>query len=508
MQYLMGIDLGTSGIKTVLFDTKGTTIASSTKEYPLYQPANGWVEQDPNQWWDACVLSIQQVLKDSSINPADIAGIGFSGQMHGLVLLDKEGNVLRNCIIWSDGRTIRECQEITERVGAENLISISANPALTGFTAGKILWVRRHEPEIYAKVKTIMLPKDFLRYKLTGEYGSDVSDASGTNLLDVPKREWSQEILSILDIDKTLLPPLYESSDVTGAITESAAKLTGLTAGTPVVAGAADNAAAAIGTGVVSQGKAFTTLGTSGVIFSHSDEVAIDPKGRVHTFCSAVPNSWAVMSCTLAAGGSLQWLRNELFQEEMQAAEGLGIDPYQLMDQQAERIPIGADRLLFLPYLMGERSPLLDSNSRGVFFGLSGVHTKYHMLRAVLEGVMYSQRHCLDVFEEMGLSFEQMFTTGGGGKSKLWRQMMTDMYTCPVTTIDNLEGPALGAAILAGVGTGIYDSVEQAVEEIIQPGITQNPIPENTQQYYKFYEIYLSLYPALKNSFEELANLE
>lgn len=507
MNYLMGIDLGTSGTKTVLFDENGKDIASSTKEYPLYQPKNGWSEQKPADWWDACVSTIREVLEKSGVSAEKIAGIGIAGQMHGLVMLDENGEVLRPSILWNDGRTVEECHEVTQLVGAQRLIDITANPALTGFTAGKILWVRKNEPELYSKCRHILLPKDYLRYQLTGVFATEVSDASGMNLLDIAQRNWSQEVLEALDIDESYLPKVYESYEVTGAITKQVAEITGLREGTRVVGGAGDNAAAAIGTGVVQEGKAFITLGTSGVIFAHAENVQIDPKGRVHTFCSAVPGKWAVMSCTLAAGGSLQWLRNHFFTEEMIAAKGMAVDPYYIMDQQADRIPIGANRLLYLPYLMGERSPILDSNARALFFGLSAIHTKYDMLRAVMEGVIYSQKECLEILDEMGVVPNTMVATGGGGKSNLWCQIMADVLDCTVSSVANKEGPALGVAILAGVGTGVYSSVEQACEKIIAVKKETHSIRENTLKYTPYYELYKQVYPSLKDKFQLLASL-
>lgn len=508
MQYIMGIDIGTSGTKTVLFTTNGDPVASHTEEYPLYQPRNGWAEQDPQDWWNACVEGIRRVLQESQADPAQIKGIGLSGQMHGLVMLDEDGQVLRRSIIWCDGRTAKECQEITEKVGAQRLIEITANPALTGFTAGKILWVRHNEPEIYARCRHILLPKDYIRYRLTGALASEMSDASGTNLLDVPGRCWSQEILEKLEIDPSWMPKLYESPEITGTVTRETAALTGLAEGTPVVGGAGDNAAAAVGTGVVEEGKAFTTIGTSGVVFAHSDRVTIDPQGRVHTFCHAVPGCWTVMSCTLAAGLSLKWFRDTFCSAEMQAAQGMGVDPYVLMDQQADRVPIGADRLLYLPYLMGERSPLLDPDARGVFFGLSAIHNKYTMLRAVMEGVTYSLRQCLDILRGMGVVSTEMLACGGGGTSRVWRQMLADVYGCPVKTVVSKEGPALGVAILAGVGTGVWPSVQEACRQVIRTNPQQDPIPENSRRYEEVYQIYAGLYPALKESFQQLARLE
>lgn len=345
MEYVIGVDLGTSGTKTVLFTSDGTPVASKTIEYPLYQPQNGWAEQEPKDWWNAACASMKTVISQSGVNPKDIKGIGISGQMHGLVMLDKSGNVLRRSIIWCDQRTARECEEITNKVGAARLIELTANPALTGFTASKILWVRNHEPEVYEKCAHILLPKDYVRYMLTGEFATEVSDASGMQLLDVPNRSWSDEVLSKLGIDKSLLGKVYESFEVTGFVTPQAAELCGIPAGTPVVGGAGDNAAAAVGTGTVQDGIAFTTLGTSGVVFAHTDKLSIDPKGRVHTFCCAVPGAWHVMGVTQSAGLSLKWFRDNFCDAEMAAAKGMDKDPYYLMDKQAERIPIGADRL-------------------------------------------------------------------------------------------------------------------------------------------------------------------
>ncbi len=507
MKYLLGIDLGTSGTKTVLFSTDGEAVASAVVEYPLYQPQNGWAEQAPEDWWNAAVQTTRSVISQSGVDARSIAGIGISGQMHGLVMLDEKGDVLRKSIIWCDGRTGEECREITQAIGAQRLIEITANPALTGFTASKIMWVKKNEPHLYAQCAHILLPKDYIRYKLTGEFATEVSDASGMQLLDVPKRKWSDEVLAALDIDKALLGKMYESCEVTGTVTQQAADLTGLHAGTPVVGGAGDNAAAAVGTGVVQNGKAFTTIGTSGVIFAHSDEVTIDPGGRVHTFCSAVPGAWTVMSCTLAAGLSLQWFRNNFCPEEVSVASRMEVDPYYLMDIEADKAPIGANRLLYLPYLMGERSPLLDENARGAFIGLSAMHTKRDLLRALMEGVMYSQRQCLDILRGMGVSSSEMLASGGGGTSKVWRQMMADIYSLPVTTVQNREGPALGAAILAGVGAGIYPSVKQACERIIKTNPPQQPISENSRRYEPYYELYCSLYPALKQGFGTLAKL-
>jgi len=507
MTHLIGIDIGTSGTKTVLFTQTGEVVASETVEYPLYQPQNGYAEQEPKDWWMATVSSIKAVLQKSGADKASIAGIGLSGQMHGLVMLDKNGEVLRRSIIWCDQRTAKECEEITRRVGKERLIEITANPALTGFTASKILWVRNNEPDIYEKCRHILLPKDYIRYMLTGEFATEVSDASGMQLLDVTNRCWSDEVLEKLDIDKSLLGKVYESPEITGEITQKAAEMTSLKAGTIVVGGAGDNAAAAVGTGVVEDGIAFTTIGSSGVVFAHTSEISIDLKGRVHTFCCAVPGAWHVMGVTQGAGLSLKWFRDNFCQAEMETAEGMNVDSYYILDKQAEEVPIGANRLLYLPHLMGERTPHLDANARGVFFGLSAMHTKRDLLRAVMEGVSYSLKDCLSVLEEMNIAVDNMAACGGGGTSKLWRQMLADIYGCPVKTIASKEGPALGVALLAAVGAGLYESVPQACSQVIKYGSSQPPIEANTKEYAKYYSLYKEIYPNLKASFAKLGTL-
>ncbi|MGI5905603.1 MAG: xylulokinase [Candidatus Pararuminococcus gallinarum] len=507
MQYLIGIDIGTSGTKTVLFDTDGNTIVSSTVEYPLYQPHNGWAEQDPEDWWNATVQTLKDCVSKSGVNPADIKGIGLSGQMHGLVMLDENNQVIRKSIIWCDQRTGKEVEEITAKVGREKLIEITANPAITGFTAAKILWVRNNEPENYAKCRHILLPKDYIRFMLTGEYATEVSDASGMQLLDVPNRCWSDELLGLLDIDKSLLAKVYESPEITGTITAQVAAMTGLQEGTIVVGGAGDNAAAAVGTGIVEDGKAFTTIGTSGVVFAHTSDISIDPKGRVHTFCCAVPGCWHIMGVTQGAGLSLKWFRDNFCHEEIAQAEKEGVDPYYIMDNMAEKIPVGSNRLIYLPYLMGERTPHLDTDCRGVFFGLSAIHQKADLIRAILEGVSYSLRDCIEIIREMGTEINDMMACGGGGTSPLWRSMLADLFNCNVSTVNSKEGPALGVAILAGVGAGIYPSVEEGCRRVIKKNKTQAPNPDNIDKYEAFYRLYVKLYPSLKDNFKELATL-
>ncbi len=505
MQYLIGIDLGTTGTRTVLFDSQMREIASSVHEYPMHQPHNGWAEQAPEDWWQAAAEGLRDVLQTSGIKPGDIAGVGLSGQMHGLVMLDGAGQVLRPAIIWCDQRTQAQTEWMERQLTREACIQITANPPMTGFTAAKLLWVKQQEPEVYARCAQVLLPKDYIRYRLTGQYLSEVSDGAGTQMMDVPKRRWSQELMRTLGLDIGLLPPLTESQAISSSVSKEGARQTGLIEGTPVSAGAADNAAAAIGTGVVRQGQAFTTLGSSGVVYSVVDQVRIDPEGRVHTLCASVPGKWTVMSCTQAAGLSLRWLRDTVCQPEVMQAEAEGVDPYVVMTRLAQQVRPGAERLLFLPFLMGERSPHPDPNCRGVFFGLSAVHGRAQMIRAVMEGVAFSQAACVDVFGQMSVSIDSMMMTGGGARSPLWRQMLADLYGCPVSTLARDQGPAFGAAILAGVGVGLFSDLQTACDQFVSAGDSLQPDPASAAQYQPYYQLYKSLYPLMKPAFEHLA---
>ncbi len=508
MKYLIGIDIGTSATKTVLFDERCRVTASAVQEYPLYQPHNGWAEQDPEDWYRAVVSTLKAVVEKSNVNSSDIVGIGLSGQMHGLVMLDENNDVIRPSIIWCDQRTEKECGEITKLVGAERLMEITANPALTGFTASKILWVRNNEPENYGRCRHILLPKDYIRYRLTGEYATDVSDASGMQLLDVPNRCWSKEVLEKLGIDISYLGKVYESQEITGYISKEISELTGLSEGTAVVAGAGDNAAAAIGTGIVKDGRAFTTIGTSGVVYAHTSKLSVDKKGRVHTFCCAVPGCWHIMGVTQAAGLSLKWFKDNFCRDYIEKAEKLGCDVYDIINEDIENTPVGSNRLIYLPYLMGERTPHLDANCRGVFFGLSAIHTKADLLRAIMEGVSFSLTDCKDILTEMGADIKEMMACGGGGTSPVWRRILADMYDCRVKTITSKEGPALGVAILAGVGTGVFESVEAACDSFIHEKDISVPNKENHIKYNEIHKLYKELYTSLKDDYKALSRLE
>ena len=498
MKYLLGIDIGTSGTKSVLFDAYGYEIASAYCEYPMYQPKNGYAEQDPCDWWNAVASTVSKITAsvDGEIRE-NIVGIGLSGQMHSLVLLDENNEVIRPAILWCDQRTAKECAQIEEIVGKERLIDITANPALTGFTASKIMWVKNNEPYNFAKCRRILLAKDYVRFKLTGVYATEVSDASGMQLLDVKNRCWSKEVCDLLGIDTSMLADVYESCELTGRVTSYAAELLGLPAGVAVAGGAGDNAAAAIGMGVCENGRAFTTIGTSGVVFAHTDEPIIDEKGRIHTFCAAVPGTWHVMGVTQAAGQSLNWFKRN-FASEIS---------YKEIDEECQKLPIGAERLIYLPYLMGERTPILDANARGVFFGLSALHTKYHLARAVIEGVSYSLYDCFNVINEVGIEMNDMALCGGGGKSGFWRQMIADVYGVSIKTMTSDEGAALGAAILAGVASGVYPSVADGCKAAVKVNSVCEPDNEKRSAYLDFYGIYGSIYSCLKEQFAKLSEM-
>ena len=508
MKYLLGIDIGTSGTKTALFDLGGTPVASETVGYPLYQPQNGYAEQEPLDWWNACVDGIKSVLTSAGATGADIAGIGLSGQMHGLVMLDKDGKVLRKSIIWCDQRTAAQCEKMSSIIGEKRIIEITANPPMTGFTAAKIMWVRENEPEIYEKCAHILLPKDYIRYMLTGEFATEVSDASGMQLMDVKNRCWSDEMLTKLGIEKSLLAAMYESPDLTGRVCRSAAELTGLSCGTPVAGGAGDNAAAAVGTGIVRSGSAFNTIGSSAVIYAVTDELQLDMRGRVHSLCASVPGKWTLMSCTQGAGISLKWLRDTCCGDLIVQAKNEGVSAYSLMDSLAARVPAGAGRLIFLPYLMGERSPHPDADCRGVFFGLSAKHTQADMIRAVLEGVAFSQKECADVFRELGMELDEITLCGGAASSALWQKILCDVHGCKVSTLAANEGAALGAALLGGVCAGEFGSVEQACSAAVKKNPAVLPDKSETEKYEPFYALYKKLYLSLKDDFKALSASE
>jgi xylulokinase len=496
---LLGVDIGTSGAKAVLVDPSGSVRAEATTECPMAIPRPGWAEQNPEDWWKATVTSIRQVLVHAGGD--SVAGIGLTGQMHGLVLLDGDGRVLRPCIMWNDQRTADQCAEITRRVGAERLLRVAGKPALTGFTAGKILWVRENEPELYGRARYVLLPKDYVRYRLTGSFAMDVADGSGTLLMDVGRRAWSDELLGLLDIPQDWLPPLHESQEVVAEISALAAAETGLRPGTPVVAGAGDQAAQSIGTGIAREGTVSVTIGTSGVVFAATNSYSYDRTGGLHAYCHAVPDTWHLMGVTLSAGGSLRWFRDALCDAEKAEALKTGRDAYDIITEEAGAVPVGADGLLFLPYLTGERTPHADPFARGVFFGLSLRDGRAHMARAVLEGVTFSLRECLDLLCTLGQSCARVRVSGGGSRSAFWRQMMADVFGVEVVEVNVVQGACFGAALLAGVGAGVFRSVAEACEQTVHETGSTAPGPA-AAEYRQHFERYRALYPALAPEFK------
>ncbi|MFP4500227.1 MAG: xylulokinase [Candidatus Hydrogenedentota bacterium] len=505
MAIVIGLDVGTSGTKAIAMDAKGTLLAASQVVYPLDSPRPGWAEQDPALWKAAAFEALAQLAHQ--VKADEVTGIGLTGQMHGSVFLDGANNVLRPALLWCDQRTAPQCDEITRTVGAGELLEMVSNPALPGFTAPKILWLREHEPAIYEQVVRVLLPKDYIRLVLTGEYATDVADASGTLLFDVKNRNWHTDLMSILGIDPDFMPRAFEGTEVTGTLTPEAAQKTGLPAGIPVVAGGGDQAAGGVGCGIVRPGVISSTLGTSGVTFAFSEKVAMDPQGRVHTFCHAVPGAWHVMGVMLAAGGSLQWFRDMLCQAERTVAAETGRDPYEYITEAAAKVPHGAEGLIFLPYLSGERTPHKDPYAKGAFIGLSLRHSKAHMARAVLEGVAMGMRDSLELITGMGVPVDEIRASGGGARSPLWRRIMTDVHGMPFWTINVDEGPSYGAAILASVAAGFYKDVPEACDTIIRT-VDESPVESSNVHFYDmWYREYQNAYNVLAPSFQRCAEI-
>lgn len=493
----LGIDVGTSGSRAVLIDERGAVVAEADAEHqPFASPEIGWAEQDPEDWWRAACAAVREILAGENVKAEDIGAIGFSGQMHGSVLLDEGDNVLRPALLWCDQRTEKQCREITEKIGKEKLIELVCNPAIAGFTLPKLLWVRENEPEIWQKARRVLLPKDYVRLKLSGEKASDVADSSGTLFFDVQRRDWSYETLAALEIDKSLLPAVYESIEITGAVSKSGAAATGLRAGTLIVAGAGDNAAGAIGMGVVEPGTVSATVGTSGVVFAVTETPKIDLKGRIHTLCHAIPGRWHNTGVTQSAGLSLKWFRENF-------ASG---ESYDELTAEAAETPSGADGLLWLPYLMGERTPHLDAKARAAFVNLTASHTRAHLVRAVLEGVAFSLRDAFEIFKESGAPVETIRLGGGGAKSNLWRQIQADVYGQPVEIIEADEGAAYGAAILAAVGAGAWKTVDEACAATIRVKRRIEPDADSVEKLSRNYEAYKTLYSALRPAADIAAN--
>ena len=495
--FVLGIDIGTGGTRALVIDEKGALISSATAEHqPFASPKIGWAEQHPEDWWKACGLAVRQALSRADLLGDAIACVGFSGQMHGAVMLDDRSQVVRPALIWCDVRTEPQCRQLTEKIGADRMIQLTCNPALPNFTLTKFLWVRENEPENWNRVRFVMLPKDYVRFRLTGDRGIDMADASGTLMLDVAHRRWSREILEAADIDERLLPALYESPDVCGKISAEGAAATGLKAGTPVVTGAGDQAAGATGMGIVAAGAVSATIGTSGVVFAATDRPALDPPGRLHTFCHAVPGRWHVMGVTQAAGLSLRW-----FRDQFGAGREDGRDPYERLSEEAAAIAPGADGLLWTPYLMGERTPHLDANARGALVGLTASHARGHVVRAILEGVAFSLRDTFSIFADMQVPVKRIRLGGGGARSKLWRQIQADVYGHEVEMVEAEEGAAYGAAILAGVGAGVWPSVDDACNATVRVSERISHHAETAKVMNSSYAAYRRVYPATKTIF-------
>ena len=482
-------------------DATGKVIASGSEEHEAFaSPRLGWAEQDPRDWWRACGSAVRKALQSSHLRADDIACVGFSGQMHGAVLLDSKDEVVRSAIIWCDQRSEAQSQELEKLFGRAALIQLTCNPPLTNFTLTKLLWVRENEPNNWARVAHVMLPKDYVRFRLTGERAIDMADASGTLLLDVAHRRWSTEVLSKAGINVDLLPALHESPQVCGKVSAAGAEATGLRVGTPVVAGAGDQAAGAVGMGIARAGAVSATIGTSGVVFAATDRPALDPQGRLHTFCHAIPGRWHVMGVTQAAGLSLRWIRDRFGM--VSGAQDQGRDPYDILAEEASSAPAGSDGAFWAPYLMGERTPHLDPNARAALVGLTASHTRGHIIRAVMEGVAYSLKDTFTIFDEMNIPVTSIRLGGGGARSPLWRQIQADVYAHEVEIVAAEEGAAYGAAILAGVGAGAWSSVDEACDKVVRVAtrIAQHPSDSKTMQ--QGYRAYRKIYPALRQVFD------
>ena len=494
---LLGIDVSTTGVKALLIDAAGEIVDSATTPLQLSTPHPLWSEQHPRDWWQAAVNSIQQVLRNT--DASTIAAIGLTGQMHGLVLLDEEGEVLRPAILWNDQRCSEQCDEIRASLGKERLVQISGNDALTGFTAPKILWVRKYESEVYDRTRQVLLPKDYLRYKLTGAYAMDKADGSGTLLFDLQSRGWSTDTLGANNIPAEWLPQTFEGPEVTGNVSREAAQATGLKEGTPVVAGGGDQAAQAVGVGAIRPGIFAVTMGTSGVVFAATDTPLIEAEGRLHAFCHAVPGRWHLMGVMLSAAGSLQWYRDAL-------APNVGFDE---LVGEASNVKSGSDGLLFLPYLCGERTPHPDPLARGAWVGLTMRHSRGHLTRAVLEGVAFGMKDIFVLMQESGVrSVDQVRVSGGGAKSALWRQILADVLGTELVTVNTTEGAAYGAALLAGVAAGVWSDVDAACEQTIRVNESVSPEARNVARYEEMYQQYQSLYPALRSISHSLSAIE
>lgn len=507
MSYLLGLDIGTSGVKALLINSDGKLMGSVLQEYPLYSPRPNWTEQNPEDMWQGTVTAISQILDKYEISATEIMGIGLSGQMHSSVFLDQKGDVIRPAILWNDNRTTKQCREIERLVGKDLLLKEACNPALEGFTAPKVLWLKENEPHNFAKVRWLVLVKDYIRYRLTGEIKMEISDAAGTLLLNVKQQKWSDIIMQKLDLPLRMLPNLVNSSEIAGTITKQAAEITGLAVGTPVVGGGADNACGAVGAGIASPGRAMISLGTSGVMLAYLDEPKLPAGGTIHMFNHAVQDRFYMMGVVLAAGLSFRWYRDQFGKIEELAAANIDSDGYSLLTQAASISPAGSQGLIFLPYLTGERTPHGDGNAKGCFFGISASHRHRDMIRSVLEGVGFAFRDSLCLLEQAGWSGSSVRCIGGGAKSTLWREIIASILGLQVQTLNNDEGPGLGAALLAGVGVGAFTNAKEASEAVLKVISTTDPNEEWIKPYQDIYQVYKNLYPALKPMYDQIAKI-
>ncbi|MDP1442118.1 xylulokinase [Priestia megaterium] len=494
MKYVIGIDLGTSAVKTVLVNTKGEICAEASKNYPLLHEKTGYSEQDPNEWVQQTISALHELISKSKVIPEDIDGISYSGQMHGLVLLDKNHNLLRNSILWNDTRTTPQCQQLYEIVGEKRLLEITKNQALEGFTLPKLLWVKEHEPEIFEQTAVFMLPKDYLRFKMTGTIYSEYSDAAGTLLLNISEKNWSEEICQLAGIDVNICPPLVESSECVGTVNEEVAQQTGLTISTKVFAGGADNACGAIGAGILSSGETLCSIGTSGVVLSYEERSDRDFAGKVHYFNHGKENGFYTMGVTLSAGHSLSWFKDNFAENE--SFEELLAD--------INNVPIGANGLLFTPYLVGERTPHADATIRGSFIGMDASHKKRDFTRAVIEGITFSLNESIEIFRESGKEITSIVSIGGGAKNDTWLQIQADVFNAKIIKLSTEQGPALGSAMLAAYGCGWYDSLEECADSFIASSKTYSPNLENVEVYKQLYALYKEIYNQTKDLSKKL----
>jgi xylulokinase len=496
MSVLLGIDLGTSGVKVLAIDEKGSTLATAMESYPLIQPKPGWSEQNPDDWWEGVKKAIQKILADPALSNTTVKALALSGQMHGSVFLDNKNEVIRQPLLWNDTRTFLQCQAIKEKIGENSLLKYAGNPALEGFTLPKLLWLRDQEPDNFSRLHTLFLPKDYIVFRLTGRLCTEVSDAAGTLLFDVKNRCWSKEICEALEVDSSILPEVLESIDVVGTLSHEASRETGLPQKVKVIAGGADNACGAVGNGIVREGIVLASIGSSGVVLAHANEMRHDPQGRIHSFNHSIPHYWYLMGVMLSAGLSMSWLKNDLFKAD-----------YEAINSEASGVPVGSEGVVFLPYLSGERTPHRDPKARGVFFGLSGIHRPGHLMRSVFEGVSFGLKDSLELIKSLGVKTEQIRVTGGGGKSDLWRRILADVFSSDVYRVQSDEGPAFGAALLAGVGAGIYKSVEEATDNTVHVGNVTHFDKVNSERYASIYPLFQSLYQTLKPEYDKAFQL-